>query len=92
LIRIRTRGVSSRRIGPDTLLLDFQTSRYLRLNGTGTMLYRLLGEGRSRDELVTAMVVEYDIETTTAANDVDDFLGMLQHAGLIEATVRSAPQ
>lgn len=85
-MRVRQQGVSSRQIGPETILLDFESSNYLRLNETGTLLYRLLGEGRQRDDLVTAMLEEYDVDAETATADVDAFLAELGGSGLLETS------
>ena len=56
------------------------------LNDVGSFIWRLLeGEnGASREEIIDAVLAEYDAEAETVANDVDRFLNKLRTAGLIE--------
>src|SRR3954447_26819017 len=68
-MRVRQGGVTSRQIGSETILLDFESSQYLTVNGTGTVLLRMLSEDRERGELVAAICEEYDVESDVAERD-----------------------
>ena len=54
------------------------------LNGTGLFLWSKLEKGAEKEELINAIVAEYDIDEVTAAADIDVFLGKLEGAGLVE--------
>lgn len=54
----------------------------VRLNGTGAFLWRTLAKGEiGIDELVDALLSEYDVDRDTAKRDVDAFVGALKEGG-----------
>lgn len=57
----------------------------IKLNETGMFLWKKLVSGIERDDLVDALLDEYDIDRTTAENDIDSFIEVLKNAGAIEA-------
>ena len=62
--------------------VDF--SGMLTLNGSGAMLWRVLEQGASREELVAALLDEYEVSRQQAMADVDAFLNKLLQAGCLE--------
>ena len=54
------------------------------LNETGELLWNCLVDGAEEKELVCAMMAEYDIDETTAANDVQEFINKIKGAGFVE--------
>ena len=56
----------------------------IKLNESGLLLWNKLVTGAERAELVELLLAEYDIDTKTAENDVDKFVGVLCDAGAIE--------
>ena len=56
----------------------------LTLNESGVMLWRILEEGASREQLVAALTAEYDVTHDIALQDVNAFLAKLEKAGGIE--------
>lgn len=54
------------------------------LNETGKLLFSLLMEGTSEENLVAALTEAYEIDAATAAADVEKFLAPLRKAKLIE--------
>ena len=83
-MRVRQGGVTSRRIGTETILLDLETSRYMTINKSGTILLRMLREDRDRAELVAAVENQFDVPREIATKDVDAFLALLDSVGLLE--------
>lgn len=84
-MRMRSEGLLSRVIGKEIVVLDLESSRYVTLNGSGTLLYELLRtDDRQRGDLVRALLDEYDVDEDQAARDVDAFVGQLQEAGLLQ--------
>ena len=57
----------------------------IRMNGTGAFLWNLLSEGeKTRDELLEAMLNEYDVEAERARADIMAFEAALRGAGLLD--------
>lgn len=53
------------------------------VNGAGAFLWERLTEGATEEELLAAMLAEYDVERETAQKDMAEFLEKLQKADLI---------
>lgn len=56
----------------------------VRLNPTGAFLWKLLERGAEKEELVAALLSEYEIDKETAETDVDRFLSILTDNGILE--------
>lgn len=70
--------------GEEVVVLDLSGSVYLKLNGSGRVLWERLAEGCTEDELAAALVETYEIDEELARRDVSDFLTDLQTRNLIE--------
>ncbi|HIU48077.1 MAG TPA: PqqD family protein [Candidatus Avimonoglobus intestinipullorum] len=53
------------------------------INSAGAFLWNRLTEGATEEELLDAMLAEYDVDRDTAKKDIDEFLEKLQKADLI---------
>ena len=53
------------------------------INSAGAFLWNRLAEGATEEELLDAMLAEYDVDRDTAKKDIDEFLEKLQKADLI---------
>jgi len=51
---------------------------------TGGFIVRQLQLGKNRDEIVSAMLDEYEVEPDVAGQDCDEFLEMLRQNKLLE--------
>lgn len=69
--------------GDDVVVLDLDGSVYLKLNGSGRLLWELLASTATEDDLVTALVDTYGIDQDRAATDVVGFLAELRRRGLV---------
>lgn len=81
------------RIVPDALsaslsdgavLLHLYTKRYFSLNETGSRIWSLLEQQATEDEIVDALVREFDVEKPEATRAVNQLLGDLVAEQLIE--------
>lgn len=54
------------------------------LNETGAFLWEHLSEGCSYDELLNALLSEYDVAEDEARKGIDSFLETARNAGVIE--------
>ncbi len=81
-------GFLLRKIGEDTYAVAAtrelaDLGAMIRLNPTGELLWRLLEQEHTREELADALVAEYGIERTLAEADADAFCRGLGEAGLL---------
>lgn len=85
-MRIKPKRVTWREVGDDVVALDSRTSDYLGLNSTGKVLWMALitDGGATRDELIAALLSEFEVEQEQAAADVDQFLDDLRGRDLLE--------
>lgn len=85
-------GFLIRQIAGDTLAIPtgeaaHQLSGLLALNGSGVFLFEKLQAEHSVQDLVNAMIEEYDVDEATARTDVLEFLEILRKNGmLVEST------
>ena len=56
----------------------------IELNGTARIIWDMLSEGKERDEMVKAIVSEFDVDEATAAADIDRFIAALEGANVLE--------
>ena len=83
-IQLRAEGLATREIEGETVILDSRRSLYLAVNRTGTLLWRLLAEGCTREDLIQRLTDEYEgIDEDVATRDVDAFLDLLASHDLI---------
>lgn len=83
-LRLRTQHLSWRTLDDEVVALDSQASSYLGTNKAGTLLWRRLADGATRNDLGDELVATYGIDRSTAEADVDRFLAELADAGLLE--------
>ncbi len=58
-------------------------SGLLALNGSGKLLFELLQAERTEQELVQAVLDEYEVDADTARDDVAEFLDILRQNGIL---------
>ncbi|MBR2279842.1 MAG: PqqD family protein [Ruminococcus sp.] len=63
-------------------VVDF--SGMVNLNESGAFLFEKLQKGVTEDELVEALLSEYDVEETVARADVKRFISKVKDAGILE--------
>ena len=54
------------------------------LNETGAVLWKTLEKGATKEQLVKALLAEYDVDEATAEKDVSAFIEKLQEAKLVK--------
>ncbi|MEZ5098884.1 MAG: PqqD family protein [Thermoleophilia bacterium] len=81
---VRQGRLEWRELEGEVVIVDLATSRYLGVNPSGAVLWPLLLEGTTRDDLVAALVARYGIEVERAAGDVDAFVAGLRERDLLE--------
>lgn len=53
------------------------------INGAGAFLWEQLSKGAEKEDLLSAMLKEYDIDADTASKDIDEFISKLKSADLL---------
>ena len=66
----------------DSNVLDFDGM--LTLNETGVVLWKLLEQGSTYEEMTSALLEEYDASREQLLADVHEFVEMLKSAGCME--------
>ena len=80
-LRLRD-DVSTADTGTGTVLLDERTGRYFQLNPSGGLILKILLDGGSVADAVSAIVGEYAVDRSRAATDVEALYTALCEAGI----------
>jgi hypothetical protein len=84
-LKLRGEGLSWREIDEEVVALDMETATYLSANASGRLLWRALAAGATREDLISCLVDEFEIDPERAASDADTFIGELSRRGLLES-------
>lgn len=68
----------------ESVLLHLGSGQYFGLDEVGTLIWQLLVEGRSLDEIEERIVAEYDASAEEVENDVLRIVEELTRNGLVE--------
>jgi hypothetical protein len=82
-LKLKATDLHWREIDGEIIALEGRGSRYVAANGAGTVLWRALVDGATRDALADELVREYGIERDRATADVDRFVEALGEQGLL---------
>jgi hypothetical protein len=83
--RLRLReGVHWREAEGQVIALDLPGGLYLTINRSGAVLWPMLQEGATRDQLVNRLAEEFDLPPERARADVDAWLAALEAQHLLE--------
>jgi hypothetical protein len=84
-LRLRTDELNWRQIDDEIVALDGRKGAYLAINGSGALLWPLLVDGATPEQLVAVLVESYGIDKREAAADTDEFVSALSDQGLLAA-------
>lgn len=82
-MQIRTESLTWQVAGDDVVVLDLAGSVYLKLNGSGRVLWESLAESCDEGALVTTLMQQYGIDEARAITDVAAFVKDLSNRGLL---------
>lgn len=68
----------------EAVLLSLDEGCYYGLDELGTRIWKLIHQDLDRDQVVAAIVAEYEVEPEQARGDLDAFLSDLRESSLIE--------
>ena len=75
--------VLSRKLDDEMVLLNLDSGEYFGLNDTGTRVWELLTDGRSREEVVDCLKDEFEVTVEVASGHVATLCDELLAAGLL---------
>lgn len=80
-------GFVLRNVAGETVVLpsgnDLNLNMMITLNGTGEFLWKRLETGAEKEELVQALLAEYDVDEATAKVAVEGFVEKLSANGFL---------
>lgn len=80
----RVAGALGSDLGAETVVLNFDDGVYYSVHGpVGALLWRLLENPVTEDELVSAVTAEFDVPAARARADLAAFLKQMTEAGLV---------
>lgn len=82
-VRLRTSRLSWRAIDGQIVVLDLERSEYFVVNDTGAVVWELLADGTTMDDLVAALVGRFGIDVEAAELDAAEFVAALRASGLL---------
>jgi Tfp pilus assembly PilM family ATPase len=83
-MQLRQAGLTWHVAGDDVVILDLKGSVYLKVNGSGRVLWERLAEVPSSEQQLTeALVDRYGIDEERAAADVAQFLDDMRRRNLL---------
>jgi PqqD family protein of HPr-rel-A system len=82
-------GVSAADIDEGIALLDEDSGQYWNLNPTAALVLRTLLDGGTTAQAVQALTEQFAVDADTASQDIEDLLGELHSAGLVEERAAS---
>ena len=77
-------GVSAADTDYGMALLDEDSGQYWNLNPTAALALRTLLDGASSAQAVKELTEQYAVDADTASQDVQDLVGGLHSAGLVQ--------
>ena len=72
------------RLGADSVLMNTDSGDYLGLNEVGTRIWDLLSVPQSIDELVAALLNEYNVTDEQCRAEVNSFVSRMQEKGMLQ--------
>lgn len=63
---------------------DTNFSGMLTLNDTGVFFWELLKNDITKEDMLEKVLGEYDVDSQTASEDIDEFLNKLRDKGILE--------
>lgn len=70
----------------ETVLLNLQNNIYFSVSGVGRDIWDLINKGLSPEEILDALVEDYDVDRAVCREDVKKFIDDLAAHGLVEVS------
>jgi len=80
----KSKNIAARVIDGNAYIILPEESKLFQLNDVGTFIWNMLDKSHSIEEIVDAVLDEFEVERTEAEKDVFKFLGKLFDKKLIQ--------
>lgn len=84
VVRLRP-GIEWRNIADEVVALDLESSAYLSVNDTGSVLWPLVASGTTEERLAEELMARFGLDHEHAHRDVAAFVEQLRSFSLMEA-------
>ncbi len=82
-MQLREANLSWQLVGDDIVVIDLAGSVYLKLNGSGRVLWEALADSATEPELISKLVDTYGVDAERASADVAAFVTDLRSRDLL---------
>jgi hypothetical protein len=79
----RSQTAMARDVDGELVILDIPSGRFFGLNDVGKVIWDRLTEDSSFEQLIDAVVANYEVDRDQATDDVTDLIAQLVDAGLV---------
>ena len=76
--------VFAQEVDGEMVLLDMESENYFGLDEVGTAIWHAIQEYDNLQEVLSALLEQYDVEAEVLEKDLSDFVENLQKSGLVE--------
>lgn len=76
-------GMMTADMNGETVMMDIESGKYYNLGEVGGRIWELLDEPKTFDDLISALVGEYDVSRQQCEQETRPFFSQLLEAGLI---------
>jgi len=77
-------------LGGEAVLLDLKSESYFGLDEVGTRIWRLVEQHGDLKVVHATLLEEYDVESSRLERDLEDLIGRLVEAGLVNVETTGA--
>jgi len=75
--------VVARNVGETTVLVRLSTNRIYELNASGARIWELVGRQMTRDQILSTLSEEFDVERDVLERELDALIASLRTEGLV---------
>ena len=76
--------VFAQEVDGEMVLLDMESENYFGLDEVGTAIWQAMQEKETLQEVLEALLEQYDVEAEVLERDLSDFVTKLLESGLVE--------
>lgn len=76
-------GLFTASLGEELLMMSISQNKYFNLNEIGTVIWQLLEQPRTIEQLIDALTAQFDVSRETAQAELTTFIAALRERELI---------
>lgn len=82
-------NVLFQKVADETVILEPNTGEYYTLNAIGTFMIELFQQGKSKADVITSVLENYQVDQAEVTEDVETLVAQMLKQGLL---INAAPQ